>query len=687
MKARLSKPRLYILLSVLSIALGCIVYRLFEIQVVHGSEYGDLAEKQSSGKITVKADRGLIYDRKGRQIAINTVTSSLYAYPSDKKEIANDYRYLDKLYGYKAGSARRKFSLQSNHFTWIDRHLPDELARRIDQDSIPGLYLKKESQRVYPFPGVGRQLLGNTDIDCNGLSGLEYSCDSILAGRPGLIDYLRDAHRNTYRIDEIPVVEPIAGNSLILTVDWYFQEIVEEELKAAVDEYGAKEGMALFLDCRTGEILAAADYSAGGKTDIVKLKAVSDCFEPGSMFKVFTAAALLEKDLVDLDEKIYCEHGLWKCGRRVLHDDKQLDSLTFREIIELSSNIGIGKLALRVGGDDLYDNARRFGFGERSLIDLPGEQSGLVNKAKVWSDYNISALAMGHSVSVTALQLATAVAAIANGGHLYRPAIIRGVIDDRGKILKRMKPEQVADVISTDNAAILRGFMAGVVERGTAKEAQSDIVSLAGKTGTAEIPDLVNGGYFKNKFMASFFGFFPVENPKVAGVVVLKQPEPVHYGGHTAAPAFKNMAERYAIAHAERFAPQSQLLAGDDGARMIEIPDFVGQDIELAKKVAHKEGVNINANREKGVVVWQYPPEGRRIPGEEIVAVAVQSEADEDGIILFDMTGMEMRTAMAVLDYQGVDVKINGTGRVKKQFPKAGVTLKKNLSCTLRCSS
>jgi len=686
MKATLSKPRLYILFAILTIAFICIVYRLFEIQVVHGSEYGELAQKQSTGKINVRADRGLIYDRKGRQVAINTITNSLYAYPSGKREIKNVYHYLDKLYGYNSGRSRRKFSLKSNRFSWIDRHLPDDLAQRIEHDSIPGLYLKKERRRVYPFPGIGRQLLGNTDVDCSGLSGLEYSCDSILAGSPGLIDYLRDAHRNTYRIQEIPVVKPVAGNSIILTIDWYFQEIVEEELKAAVEEYNATEGMALFLDCRTAEILAAADYTAGGKTDIVKLKAVSDCFEPGSMFKVFTAAALLEKDLVDLDEKIYCEKGLWRCGRRLLHDDKELDSLTFREIIEHSSNIGIGKLAIRLGGDELYETARRFGFGNKCFIDLPGEQSGMVNKAQVWSDYNIAALSMGHSISATALQLAAAVAAIGNGGELYRPSIIRGVINERGDILKRMKPELVAEVISSDNAAILRSFMTGVVECGTAKPAKSDIITLAGKTGTAEIPDLVNGGYFKNKFMASFFGFFPAENPRVAGVVVLKQPEPIHYGGHTAGPAFKNMAELYAIANAERFAPKSQLMAGDDEARMIEIPDFIGQDINLAKKVASKEGINLNANRAEGVVVWQYPPEGRRIPGEEIVAVVVRFDED-DSVTLFDMTGMQIRTAVAVLDYQGVDFKIKGTGKVKKQFPQAGTVLKKNLFCNLRCSN
>jgi stage V sporulation protein D (sporulation-specific penicillin-binding protein) len=225
-----------------------------------------------------------------------------------------------------------------------------------------------------------------------------------------------------------------------------------------------------------------------------------------------------------------------------------------------------------------------------------------------------------------------------------------------------------------------------VVERGTAKPTKSDIITLAGKTGTAEIPDLENGGYLKNKFMASFFGFFPAEDPKVAGIVVLKRPEPVHYGGHTAGPAFRNMAERYAIANSERFNPKSRLLAGEDVASMTEIYDFVGRDIVLARKIAEKEGINLAANCTEGMIVWQYPPEGRRIPGKDIVAVAVRSDLDE-GVTLFDMKGMKIRTAMAVLEYQGVDFKISGTGQVKKQFPKAGSVLKKNLFCTLKCGT
>lgn len=661
-----------------------IIYRLVEIQVVHGREYHELALRQSTGKIEVKAERGLVFDRKGRQVAINVIRNSLYAYPSGRREIKRIYRYLDGLYKRESGASGKISPLKTARFRWIDRDLPDELAARIANDSITGLYIKREIKRDYPFSEVGKQLLGYTDIDSRGIAGLEYSYDTVLAGSPGLIDYVRDAHRNAYRIKEIPLIEPVTGNSIVLTVDWYFQEIVEEELKAAVEKYNALEGSAIFLDCNTGEILAAADYVAGGKIDAVKLRAVSNCLEPGSVYKVFSAAALLEEGLVDSDEVVFCENGVWNCSGRKLHDDKEYDSLTFREVFELSSNIGMGKLAQRLGYKELHDAARRFGFGQKCFVNLPGEQAGSIADPGVWSEYNIATLAIGHSISVTPLQLTAAVAAIANGGKLLRPSIIRGIINNKGKLIRKTGVEIFGKVIEKHNARTLRSFMVGVVERGTATPAKSNVISIAGKTGTAEVPDLKNGGYIKNKFVASFLGFFPAEDPRIAGIVVLHQPEPIHYGGHTAGPAFKNIAERYSIANAEYLSPDSRLLAGNDDLEMKEIPDFIGRDASLALRIAEKKGMSLVANCREGMVVWQYPPEGRRIPGGETVAVIVRC-GDDDVVRMLDFIGMKMRTAIAVLDYQGLYFEAKGSGVVKRQYPSAGATLNRSSKCRLVC--
>lgn len=680
-----SKPRMAVVYALVILIWCALFFRLAVIQIVNGEEYGDRARKQSTGKTKVKAERGLIFDRKGRQLAVNVISNALYAYPSGKKEIRNIYRYLDRLYNRKIGSSQKRYSLSPNRFKYIDRDLSDALAAKITNDSIPGLYIEKGVKRDYPFGAVGRQLLGYTNIDGNGISGLEYSYDSVLAGIPGLIDYLRDAHRNTYRIKTIPLVRPVAGNSIVLTVDWYFQEIVEDELKAAVEKYNALEGTAVFLDCHTGEILAAADYVAGENNDAVKLRAVSNCIEPGSVFKIVAASALLDEGLVDLEEKIYCEEGLWRCGRSRMRDDHKYDSLTFQEIIELSSNIGTGKLALRLGPEKLCEAIDRFGFGQKTYVGLPGEQSGYIGDPGVWSDYNIAALSIGHSIAVTPLQLSSAMAALANGGSLYRPILIRGMINNEGKLIQKSKSLMIGRVIEEKNAELMQSFLAGVVERGTGTPVKSDIVTIAGKTGTAEVPDLENGGYHKNKFVASFLGYFPAEKPQVAGIVVLHQPEPIHYGGHTAGPAFKNIAERYTITNSESLRPDTKL-ASDGDNDLLEIPDFIGRDVSLAMKIAAKKGLNLVSDRSEGVVVWQFPPEGRRIPGAETVAVVVQNDdGNNEKVTMIDMSGLQMRTAIAVLNYQGLKFEIDGYGKVKKQFPSAGALVGKKARCRLVC--
>ncbi|MCX6826928.1 MAG: penicillin-binding protein 2, partial [candidate division Zixibacteria bacterium] len=441
MNIDIKKKRLIVLCILVVGAGGLLISRLINIQIVYGCKYGTIALNQSTGRTEIPAERGAIYDRTGRQLAINVIKNSLFADPADETEIRKIYTYLDRLYKQARGTARGNYPLIPDKFKWIDRNLPDELATQVMKDSIPGLYINKNLNREYPFGEVGQRLLGSTNIDGQGISGLEYSYDSILAGKAGLTDFLRDGQRTTYQLREIPIVASIPGHSIILTIDWYFQEIVEEELKAAVEKYKALEGSAIFIDCHTGEILAAADYVADGRNDPIKLRAISNVFEPGSVFKVFTAAAILDGNLARPEELINCENGAWRCGPRILHDDHRHGNLTFREVIEVSSNIGTAKMAIRLGGKKLGEIDRRFGFGQRYFIGLPGEAAGSISNPGKWSAYNTAVLAIGQAVSVTALQLAAGVSAIANGGKLYRPKVIRGLLDSNGKPIKRFEPD------------------------------------------------------------------------------------------------------------------------------------------------------------------------------------------------------------------------------------------------------
>jgi len=688
MKIEISKKRLIALCVMGGVLWAALVFRLVNIQIVHGREYADIARRQSTGKMDISAERGIIYDRTGKPLAINIMKNALFAQPADQNEIKKIYAYLDRLYHKPSGYFKNRSPLTVNKFGWIDRRLPDDLAERIMKDTIPGLYIKQELSREYPYLDVGGQILGFTDIDGKGISGLEYSYDSLLAGHPGQMEYLRDGQRTTYRLREVPLIQPTPGKSMTLTIDWYFQEIVEEEIKAGVEEHKALEGTAIFLDCQTGEILAAADYVAGGQNDDVKLRAISNVFEPGSVFKVFTAAGVLDANLANPSDRVFCENGAWKVGPRVLHDDHSCGWLTFQEAIEKSSNIGTAKIALRLGGKRLYENARKFGFGQRYFIGLPGEQAGQIGKPVTdkWSDFNTAALAMGHSVSVTALQLAAGVAAVANGGSLYRPYMIESISDASGKPLKKTNKELIATVMKPQTAATLREFLIGVVERGTAPKVKSDIIRIAGKTGTAQVPDLVSGGYKANKYVASFLGMFPANGPKIVGVVVLNQPEPIHYGGYTSGPIFRKIAERYTIANAEKMKPSKKLIAQETESALNGIPDFVDREVSLAKEVASRNGIKLVSNLEKGIIIWQYPPAGRKAPGNSSVVVAVQNDS-ADIAVMADFSRMNLRAAMAMLDFLNVPFEVDGSGIVQSQEPPPGTIIDKNFKCRLVCGN
>ncbi len=685
METEIKKKRLLVLGIVASLFWALLFYRLIDIQVVHGKTYGQTALRQSTGRMTIPGERGLIFDRNGKELAMNVINGALFAQPTDQAEINNIYNYLDRLFGKPRGYARRAYPLEMNKFRWIERRLSDELVQRVMHDSIPGLYIQKELGREYPYGEVGAQLIGCTNIDGKGISGLEYSYDSLLVGKCGVTEYLRDGQRTTYRLREVPQVQPERGKSVILTIDWALQEIVEQELKAAVEKYHAQEGSALFIDCNTGEILAAADCMANGKNDPIKLRAITNVFEPGSVFKVVTAAAILDAHAASPYDQINCENGAWKCGPRVLHDDHRSGVLTFQEVIEKSSNIGTAKFALRVGGEKLSETARKFGFGQRYYLGMPGEAAGSIAGHKKWSQYDVAALAMGHSVSVTALQLAAAMGAVANGGKLYRPILIKGILDNSGKMLRENKKEVIGTVIAPETAITLRSFLIGVVERGTGTPVKSKVIAIAGKTGTAEVATTGGKGYNKSKFNATFMGFFPANDPKIAGVVVLHQPEPIHYGGYTSGPTFKNIAERFVAGNTRQLGTEKNLIADGQETQMYEVPDFSGKNVSIAEIMAKRVGLELVPSSPEGIIIWQYPEAGRKIPGNDKIAVVVRNE-DVDSLAMPDLAGMNLRTAISMLNYQGLNFEIVGSGVVIKQEPAPGTILTDKIrKCRLEC--
>lgn len=687
-RTRSERIRLGSLLLAVVLIPALIVGRLVHLQIILNEPYSQIVKRQSSGQVEIPAERGVMYDRNGQLVAGNAVMSSLYAYPGNKSEVAEVAVYLERLFELKSGSARERYSLAVRKFRWIRRRFDESLAARLATDAPRGLYLRKTTRREYPFGSVGKQVVGYTDIDGQGQAGVELVFDSILAGCSGKADIRRDGLRNTYRVNETALLKPIPGRSVVLTLDWTLQEIVESELSSAIEKHGANSGMAAFVDCQSGDVLAIAHYDPDeNRPDMpVKLRAVTDRFEPGSVFKAFTAAAILDAGLVQPSDSIYCEEGYWRLDRGRLRDDKKYGWLSFSDVMAFSSNIGLSKYAINLGGENLKEALARFGIGRKTGCGLPGETSGLIASVSAWSDYNVAALSIGHAVAVNALQLAMGFAAIANGGDLLRPHIVLGRVDDKGYVKDYRVREVLSEPLSAATATVLRELLRGVVERGTATKVQSSVVSIAGKTGTAQIPDPDGRGYSWRNYMASFAGFFPYEEPLIAGVVILEAPQPIHLGGYTAGPTFRRIAERYSIINPDLFTSSDRTLAECESPEhmTVEVPDFVGRDLSLAMATAELNDLTLRASGREGQVLWQYPPADRLVFAGSDVVVAVAGRS-EGGLVMPDLKGLSIREASAFLSHAGIKYEINGRGRVIKQSPRSGKEVEPNAICRLQC--
>ena len=687
-RSRQEKLRLGLLFVLVCFFFAVVVARLIHLQIFLSPRYSQIVKKQSSGTVPIPAPRGIIYDRNGKVVANNVYRFSLYAYPHDRAEMKNVAAYVGRLFGLSPTTAVKRYGLAEKKFRWIKRRLDDALAKSIANDAPDGLFLRRETQREYPFGLIGKQILGFTDIDNCGQSGIELTCDSIMAGQQGWADIRRDGLRNTFRVEEKALLKPEPGQSLVLTVDWNLQEIVEEEIQKGLVEYDARSAVAVFLNCNNGELLAAAHYDPNEKNRNrpVKLRAVTDMFEPGSILKAFTAVGVIEDNLIDFNDSIYCEEGKWKVGRRTLHDDKEYGWLDFRSVMELSSNIGIAKYAIMQGGESLLETLKGFGLGEKTCLGLPGETPGRLFAPSRWSDYNIAALAMGHSVTASALQMANGFAAIANGGNLYRPRVVLSCVDKDGKLTSRCEPELIKRALEPTTADTLAGILRGVVERGTAELVNSSVVTIAGKTGTAQIPDPVNKRYFWNKYMASFAGFFPAERPLIAGIVVYEDPQPIHYGGHTAGPTLKRIAERYSILHPDLFTAPDRVLAehSDRFQNTVEVPDFIGRGLVQAKAIASEHGLALRCPDTEGTIIWQYPG-ADRLAFENDEVLIMMSSVNQNEVRMADLTGLSIRQVSAFLELCGINYAVRGNGKVYKQSIRAGEAVSDGSTCMLEC--
>jgi cell division protein FtsI (penicillin-binding protein 3) len=527
-----------------------IVIRLVNLQVLQAAELTQRADRQHWKSVSVEGPRGTIYDRNGKVLAINVEVPSAFGVPTALEDLHGAARRLAPVLNVRQTELEKKLR-QDRSFVWLARKLDPEQGRRLKALSLEGIGMVMEGRRFYPKGPLLSHVLGFAGMDGEGLEGLERRYDRYLRGDKQVMMLERDALGRTVLPRGPGERGPDGGRHVVLTIDEVVQYIAEKELEEAVTNTRAKGGMAIVMNPHTGAVLGMAVNPRFDPNVVKSLtpdrwrnRPIADVFEPGSTMKMFIAAAALEEQLITPTTMLYGENGHMTVANTVIHDHEKMGWMTFSEVIQKSSNIGAAKVAMRLGERRTYDYLRRFGFGERTDVDLPGEVAGLLKSPREWGKRTLASLAMGQEIGVTGLQMASAVSAIANGGVLMKPYVVAEVRDAKGRVLGEMGPQQRRRVISQATARTLSEMLEKVVANGTGTKAAVSGIPVAGKTGTAQKVDPRTGAYSSTLVVGSFIGFLPADEPKVVIAVMVDEPQADAWGGAVAAPAFRRIAEQ-----------------------------------------------------------------------------------------------------------------------------------------------
>ena len=543
------KFRMLLVGAIFFVALAAIAAKAVHLQVYRSSWLSQKAANQYEKSLTISAKRGVIYDRNRSEMAVSIDVTSIAAYPGQIKNPRSAARALARALDMDARRLQRKLGAKKS-FVWIKRQSTAKEASAVKDLDIPGIEFVTEYNRFYPHTTQAAQTLGFSGIDGAGLEGIEFFYNQQLKGSDINFTVFKDALGNGFRAESGRRANT-GGNNLILTIDSTIQYLAESALKETVDQYSALSGLAIVMHPSTGALLAIAHYPlfnpnsyADFDKSVWRNRALTDTFEPGSTMKIFNAAAALEYGKITPNEIFFCENGTYKIGRNVVHDIHKYGWLSLQQIIKFSSNIGAVKIAEKMGAKNLHRTFRDFGFGQKTGIDFPGETPGSLSHYSTWSRIDTGAISFGHGISVSALQLVTAVSAIANGGNLMKPYLVREILDQNGNLIHAFKPRKVRRAVSARTAAIVKNILKTVMtEGGTGVNAALDGYTVCGKTGTARKLD-ENGKYSRNKHTASFIGFAPADSPEVAIIVIIDEPQGQYYGGVVAAPVFRQIAQQ-----------------------------------------------------------------------------------------------------------------------------------------------
>jgi cell division protein FtsI (penicillin-binding protein 3) len=636
--------------------------RLVYLQVSQHNSLSNRARQQQQNALDTSPQRGELLDRQGRELARSVPTVSLFIDPADLKvnELECTAQHLSASLNLDEGDLLRQLQeaqTDNKRFLWVARRLDAEEANHILALALPGLHGLTEPKRYYPNASLAAHILGYVGLDGAGLGGVEQVYNSKISGEPGQLFLERDAKGQPYESFEI-ASKP--GHTVVLTIDQSVQFHAERALQAAVERTRAKSGTAIVLDPRTGEILALANAPSFDPNNVAASSAearsnwaLQNIYEPGSTFKIVAFSAALDRKLVKPEDRIDCQMGAITVAGRVVHDHHPFGSLTIAEALAKSSNVGAIKLGIRVGDDSMYDYITRYGFGSRTGIELPGETPGILRKVDRWQPSSIGSIAIGQEIGVTPVQMAAAFGVVANDGIRHAPHIIREVRNAAGAVVYKAEPTQ-RRVVDAETAIALRGMLEGVTLRGTAKQAQLDGYSAAGKTGTAQKIDPRTRSYSATKFVASFVGFAPVTNPQVVIIVVIDEPAGAYHGGDVAAPVFREIAE--------------QVLPGLNIMPDIETksaPELIARaDSSIRNDSARDRRLRIE--RERKATLPTVDNNGSR-DGEVVYAVATSN-----AIVMPDLRGRSVRDVARTCAQLGLQIEARGEGRVLKQNPAPG---------------
>lgn len=637
------KIRIFVAFSFFLFFFALILLRATQVQVINGQALNKKAKSQHLSTISIESKRGNIFDRTGRELAVSLDVDSIYVQPKRVTNVSKSSRVLSNAL-YIDQSKAKQYLNSPRQFVWVKRQVDLESSVRKEIKSMDGVGIIKEGRRFYPNGVLASNLIGFTGVDSKGLEGVEMQFDKFLKGETTKVQIERDARGNVSYFED--VATKTQGFDLELTIDKNIQYISEKALKKAIEKTEAAAGIVVVMDPNTGEVLSMANYPTFDPNNFKSFepfewrnRAITDSFEPGSTLKPFIAAAAIEEELIGPDDIFYCENGKYKVYDKTIHDVEGYGWLSMTNIIKHSSNIGMAKISDEIGGEIMYKYLKGFGFNEKTGLGLPGETKGLLRHYKRWSPVALNNISFGQGVSVSALQMANAFSVLANGGYLMRPYVVKEIQSVEGVVVLENNPSVVRRVISKDTAKKINNMLVAVTEKdGTAPKARIRGVKVAGKTGTAQKANLINGGYYKDKYITSFVGYFPADNPVYTILVAIDEPQKYRSGGLSAAPAFR----------------------------------------EIAEQILHYKGVYANKsgddNAEGKFTFASFDREYKSLRVKEKVSGAFRDAIDGEKVVP-NFTGLTVRKAFKMAAIEDIETEFVGSGTALKQYPEAGTVV------------